>query len=531
MELLKTLSICFCLSFSGLYSSISTAKGNGKGSTNTNVNLTTNSTDSGPASAPASEITPSNNQQEAEQINNAFSVLYKNQWRQISLPSKPTASANTVQALLGDDINGQYGTDWKVFSYNSSTDSYTNVGLNGVLKQGVGYWAIQVTDQEVTLDFPSNMNQGPILTSSQCASTNGCLEIDLPSKYNDVQWLMLGNPFAQQISWADLRVTTTSGACADGNGCTLDEAEGLGIINNQGWSYNPGVGKYDLIKNNDLIQEMNGFWVAVLENANGLTPKLLVPRKELTLDSAQKLVTDKFINLFERGDENNFGYGYTALLDDGGYRGLTVGRIFTTDNNRNDYVNYSDAYKVVKKYKEKGGTNDIIKIGFELAFDLSDIENRWKELANDARFKAAQDDIFNETVYQPALNQARKLKGSALTVLNLLSAYVLHGSGGGNGADGMISKTSQLTNNSSFNNRSDEKAWLKQFLKVRAEEFCVDAEHRKALAILSTLEDMVNKNEDIYFNLNGGNVVINYVIARRNYYEDNQSVAIAQWCG
>ncbi|MCK5831239.1 MAG: PD40 domain-containing protein [Methylococcales bacterium] len=67
-----------------------------------------------------------------------------------------------------------------------------------------------------------------------------------------------------------------SGNCADVDGCTLNEAEGLGIFHNKGWRYNPATSSYDLIAN-DKVNAWSGFWGAVLENASGLQPKLLMP--------------------------------------------------------------------------------------------------------------------------------------------------------------------------------------------------------------------------------------------------------------
>ena len=38
--------------------------------------------------------------------------LPNKEWRIISLPSIPPAGENTVEKVFGDDILGQYGTDW-----------------------------------------------------------------------------------------------------------------------------------------------------------------------------------------------------------------------------------------------------------------------------------------------------------------------------------------------------------------------------------------------------------------------------------
>lgn len=81
--------------------------------------------------------------------------LPNKEWRQISLPRKPPANANTVEAIFGDDISGLYGTDWVVFFFDPEAGYFINPGLNGLLKQGVGYWIYQQSGRDVLLDLPN----------------------------------------------------------------------------------------------------------------------------------------------------------------------------------------------------------------------------------------------------------------------------------------------------------------------------------------------------------------------------------------
>jgi hypothetical protein len=230
-------------------------------------------------------------------INNVLAeedlILPSNQWQQISFPGALPTNANTIKTVFGDDIRGVYGTDWVMFAYDPKAGHYIDPGLNGVLKQGIGYWIYQIKGSDVTLDLPANMSQGSVRTSSQCPSALGCFEIDLATQPNAIQWLMLGNPFARSIAWGDLRLTTKSGHCADANGCTLKEAETLGIFHHQGWHYNPVTGQYDLIDGGNL-NIWNGFWGAVLDHASGLSPKLLMPLKNNNTPSAKLLFSSGF---------------------------------------------------------------------------------------------------------------------------------------------------------------------------------------------------------------------------------------------
>lgn len=92
----------------------------------------------------------------------------------------------------------------------------------------------------------------------------------------------------------------------------------------------------------------------------------------------------------------------------------------------------------------------------------------------------------------------------------------------------MINKIVAEQGVSTFNNRNDEKEWLNGFLKIRAIEFCEDNAHINTLAILSTFEDLIDKDEDedIYFDLNGEEAMMSFIIEQRNYHKGNQAVII-----
>ena len=206
-------------------------------------------------------------------------TLLPNKWQQIGIPASPPAGANTVAAIFGDDITGVYGTDWVLYSYDAANNRYVNPGINGVIKVGIAYWIIQLTEANIVVDLPVGSKLPPLVTSPQCTSTKGCFEITLNTKLNSEQWLMLGHPFTENTIWNSLRVTTSSGSCADGNGCTLNEAKNLKIFHNQAWHYNPTSNSYNLLTNNSLLKNWDGLWATTLTKAHGLNPKLLIPKR------------------------------------------------------------------------------------------------------------------------------------------------------------------------------------------------------------------------------------------------------------
>jgi predicted amidohydrolase len=195
-----------------------------------------------------------------------------NQWRQISLPCDPGAN-NTVAAVFGDNIPGTYGTDWILYRYDAS--GYVALTATAPLSQGVGYWIIQKSGDEATLDMPDNSTPTPIASISGCLDTaKGCFEIPLATQENEVQWNMIGYPFVSSASLGNARVQTDSDICAAG--CDLDTDQSQGIIHNQLWAYN-GT-NYDVVNTSGNLEPWGAYWLAALQNADGLSSRLLLPK-------------------------------------------------------------------------------------------------------------------------------------------------------------------------------------------------------------------------------------------------------------
>ncbi|HHJ20810.1 MAG TPA: hypothetical protein ENJ84_13455, partial [Gammaproteobacteria bacterium] len=80
-------------------------------------------------------------------------LLAPNQWQQIS-PPVSAGTTNSVRDLFADDLPaGRYGLDWILFRYDAASHSYQDPGLDGPVLAGQGYWIIQLTEGDVTLDI------------------------------------------------------------------------------------------------------------------------------------------------------------------------------------------------------------------------------------------------------------------------------------------------------------------------------------------------------------------------------------------
>ena len=203
--------------------------------------------------------------------------LAQGQWEQLSLPCDPGAQ-NSVADIFADDIAGVYGEDWVVFEYDAANNQYIKPALTGSpLVQGKAYWAIQVNTPEVSLDMPDNCQVTPLTTptATACTSAAGCKHIQLPSKPDAIQWSMKGYPFSTSTAFNHLRLGTQSGSCS--TGCTMNTAATQNIAHNQIWHYTAATGKYRLIENSATLNPWDGYWFATLNQADGFSPKLIVP--------------------------------------------------------------------------------------------------------------------------------------------------------------------------------------------------------------------------------------------------------------
>lgn len=211
-----------------------------------------------------------------------------NQWIMFSLECEPPSGENDVASLIGDDIAPLFGgnvtlgetgygtTTWVVYEYVPGS-GYQMLGLNDPMEMGKGYWIIQKAGADVMIDIPRDSHRTPVTNPNACTSPKGCYELVLATSPSAVQWNMVGNMFLKPVKVDDLRVVTDSGVCA--SGCTLAEAQSNSIVHNQFWTFGGGSSSYTVLGAGDTIPARAAFWVAALDHADGLSPRILVPYK------------------------------------------------------------------------------------------------------------------------------------------------------------------------------------------------------------------------------------------------------------
>lgn len=196
-------------------------------------------------------------------------------WMQIGLPCAPPDGEHSAGAIFGDVLgsNTAYGTQWAVFAYDPGSGSYNDIGYDGVMMPGKGYWIINRTGSVKSVSMPSGSRPASPTSSAECPSQSpGCLEI--PLEYSSAnagqnQFNIISNPHFENQSWADMNVADNNLCSAannsdsePGTGCTLDEALARNIFNNTGWQYN-GT-NYNPVTSASTLPPWQGLWVAIL---------------------------------------------------------------------------------------------------------------------------------------------------------------------------------------------------------------------------------------------------------------------------
>jgi len=200
--------------------------------------------------------------------------LESGDWAQIGLPCVPPDGENTVAAIFGDDFGSlaSYGTQWAVYSYDSQTNAYEDLGLNGIMSPGKAYWVLNGSDETKTVSMPPNSQPVAPVMSAECPAANStCVDVALDyasERLGEVQFNMVSFPRAEDVNWGEIGVADDTACSATnasdvnpGTGCSLDEAQARSILRSSGWKFNGTA--YDTVAGGSSISPWEGMWVAI----------------------------------------------------------------------------------------------------------------------------------------------------------------------------------------------------------------------------------------------------------------------------
>lgn len=220
-----------------------------------------------------------------------------NKWELVGIPAEfrnPNNTKTTVADIFGDDMNGTYGTDWRIYrrDYSDINNSswYTYLASTDTLEFGKGYWLGSKIagswSENGALQIDYNASN-PACTASQC------VEIDLKSITHDFsvdgddgtgpyRYNMTGFVGKLPVDWADCRFVI------DGTVYTPSDVEAAGYAAKQIWQYNPGNGDAnsngyttcdDTTPGGCKLEPYKGFWVQLKGPTKDKSVKLLIPKE------------------------------------------------------------------------------------------------------------------------------------------------------------------------------------------------------------------------------------------------------------
>jgi hypothetical protein len=211
-------------------------------------------------------------------------TLEDNKWELISLPCNPQRT-DSVTDVFGEELGvNDYDATWVVYSWDGSKPGYVKMPAKGggvasdFLRQGHGYWIIQVTGKPVELSMPQNaVATEPPRCSDNATTKTRCIDISPTANDGKVGWTMLGNPYNENFSVDRLRIKAFASGLvppdAPGQvGSSLGEAQEKRVFNAEVFRYN-GKG-YDKLSGSGTLSIWDGFWGATLEDAHGRETKL-----------------------------------------------------------------------------------------------------------------------------------------------------------------------------------------------------------------------------------------------------------------
>jgi len=216
-------------------------------------------------------------------------------WDLIGIPADLRTETDTsIAKILGDDMNGTYGDDWRIYAreYSDTNNSswYTYLSdINTPLEFGKAYWLGSKNDEA----WDVNDMQAVDYNSTNSACTTGtCVEVDVKSVSLDediedtngtgpYRYYMTGFVGKTPVDWADCRFII------DGTVYTPSDAEAAGYVNKQIWQYNVGstdpANQYntcdDSTPGSCLLEPYKGFWIELHGPTKEKTVKLLIPKE------------------------------------------------------------------------------------------------------------------------------------------------------------------------------------------------------------------------------------------------------------
>lgn len=187
--------------------------------------------------------------------------LPNGEWVQFGLPLD--VSNKGLAQLFGTTlIIDDYEQSWIVFKYDGIAKQYTVVSLGDTIEPGLGYWVIQTTGLDLSVQLPAYLDQNIQTASTDCPASTLCHTVSksVDGRAGEVAWLMVSNPFPTPIQLQKAFVGSDNNAGYS----TLPFNEQT-VDNNLSrlFVYNGGP-TYELLGPADELPAGQGAWIGII---------------------------------------------------------------------------------------------------------------------------------------------------------------------------------------------------------------------------------------------------------------------------
>jgi hypothetical protein len=233
-------------------------------------------------------------------------------------------------------------------------------------------------------------------------------------------------------------------------------------------SGSPAVNAGSTARNRYALTDFDGLTRETWAPDIGAFEYFAAPATGSSLTDDQKRRAEQLTSIFEN-DTTELQYSYIEALGDG--RGYTAGRAgFTTGT--------GDFLDVVNRYTARVPGNPLAQYLPRLQqlaqansgsiSGLGGIIAAWQSASGDSIFRAVQDQVVDDTYYQPAMVHAAQLGlQTALAKAAIYDAIIQHGDGNDpDGVPALLSRTASQVGGTPATG-VDEHVWLDKFLHVR----------------------------------------------------------------
>jgi len=206
-------------------------------------------------------------------------TLQHNRWSLLTVPAN--SSTQTIEQLFSDDLPAStYTKEWVIYLFDPQVQDYVKATTKKTLAQGDGFWMLQNTGVDVTIDLPPDLPEGDADISRACVSTAGCFAAPIFTSTAKTTWSLLGAPFSDPVVVNQINMSSTKGSCS--GGCDLGQAYTTGYLSDVQWTYNASSAEYEKLTNSSYLSPWQGLWVNAAALPAETSLSLLLPKPDTT---------------------------------------------------------------------------------------------------------------------------------------------------------------------------------------------------------------------------------------------------------